>query len=90
MKDKAEACGLAFDQEYIRQTFAPNYLGALRDSKMGLYAPFRDAHRPIGAGRNANEAVHRSAVDRVQQARDPAYQPPELMRFLKAGGRVTA
>lgn len=33
MKDKAEACGLAFDARYIADTFNPNHLGELRDSR---------------------------------------------------------
>ena len=88
MKDKAEACGLAFDQDYIQQTFVPNHLGELRDSKTGLYALLRDAVRSIGEGYNANEAIHRSAVDRMEQAFNPSYRPTNLLSYLQSGGKV--
>ncbi|MDQ4146150.1 MAG: DUF2235 domain-containing protein [Pseudomonadota bacterium] len=89
MKEKAEACGLAFDQEYIQQAFAPDHLGVLRDSKTGLYELFPDAVRPIGRGHRANEVVHPSAVDRMEQARNPSYRPTNLVSYLQRGGKVT-
>ncbi len=89
IKEKAERCGLAFDQGYIERTIRPNPHGELRDSKTGLYKPFRDAVRPIGQGRNTNEAVHRSAVERMAHIQNPAYAPTNLARYLQRGGRVT-
>jgi uncharacterized protein (DUF2235 family) len=89
IKEKAEACGLAFDQDYIQRNTAPNPLGELRDSRTGLYKRIPDEERPIGHGYNANEAVHRSAVTRLEQARDPAYEPPNLTNYLRQDGRVT-
>jgi uncharacterized protein (DUF2235 family) len=90
LKEKAESCGLAFDQDYIQTKFAPDPCGALHDSKTGPYRLFRDAVRPIGAALNGNEAVHRSAEVRVQQSLDPVYNPPNLMRYLQQGGPVTS
>ena len=89
LKDKAEACGLAFDQEHIARTLAPNPLGELRDSRSGFYETFPEAVRPIGEKRTGNEAVHRSAVDRMEQASNPAYRPPNLVSYLQNGGTVT-
>lgn len=89
MKDKAEALGLAFDREYIERNVAPNALGELRDSKIGFYELFPDSVRPIGLGPNANEAVHRSAVDRMEQADSPAYRPPNVTTYLQRDGKVT-
>jgi hypothetical protein len=89
MKDKAEACGLAFDQGYLARTLAPNPLGELRDSKIGFYEKFPDAVRPIGEKPTGNEAVHSSAAVRMEQASNPAYRPPNLVRYLQRGGTVT-
>ena len=89
MKGKAEALGLAFDREYIERNVAPDALGELRDSKTGFYELFPDSVRQIGLGRSANEAVHRSAVDRMEQAHSPAYQPPNVKAYLRRGGKVT-
>ena len=89
MINKATTCGLAFDQEYLQSTVKPNPLGELRDSKTGLYGFFGDAVRPIGEGHRAQEAVHRSAVDRLEQARQPAYRPANLVSYLERNGPVT-
>jgi uncharacterized protein (DUF2235 family) len=86
MKDKAQAAGLAFDQAYIAQTIKPNPLGAMRDSKVGIYRLFRDDIRPIGKAVNGNEAVAQSSVDRMQ--RDQSYDPPNLIAYLDDFGPV--
>lgn len=86
MTEKAIGCGLAFDQERLREQLKPNVLGELRNSKTGVYRLFRDAVRPIGDGKNGNETAHRSAVARVQRLR---YRPRNLVRFLGAGWRLT-
>jgi uncharacterized protein (DUF2235 family) len=88
MVEKAAACGLAFDQDYLRENLAPNPLGELRDSRTGFYQKLPEAIRPIGQGPNGNEAVHRSAVERLRRAHDPGYDAPNLERYLEAGGPV--
>lgn len=83
MKEKAEACGLAFNQEYIEQTIKPNHLGELRESKVGLFRLFPDKVRAIGVEKRSNESVHPSAVRRLAESRNPAYAPSNLTDYLK-------
>ena len=85
MKEKAEACGLAFDQAAFQARCKPNALGELRNSKTGIYRPWRDAIRPIGKGKNSNESVHESALRRMDQ--DPSYRPANLVRYRRSAGR---
>lgn len=82
MKEKAAACGLAFDEAYFREECQPDPLGELRESKTGIYAGLADAIRPIGGAKRANETVHESAITRLQQVRRPAWRPANLVRFL--------
>lgn len=85
VQEKAEACGLALDDEYLRNTIHPNYRGELRDSRIGFYTNFPPVVRPIGSGVRSNEVAHASSVDRMQQA---DYAPPNLQLFLSRGGPV--
>ena len=89
MIQNAEACGLAFDQDYISRNIKPNTLGVLRNSKTDLYRLMPDFIRPIGRGTNSHESVADSAVKRQKQAKDPAYDPGNLRQYLAAGGKVT-
>ncbi len=89
MKEKAQARGLAFDGAYVERTFRGDPCGVLRDSKTGFYSRFPDAVRPMGVGAFANEAVHHSAVQRMEQCPGLGYTPPNLMDHLRRGGRVT-
>ncbi|MBV9281455.1 MAG: DUF2235 domain-containing protein [Chloroflexi bacterium] len=92
LKDRAEGCGLVFDQEYIRSTFKPDALGVLRDSRTGIFQLFPGAWRKIddkaGHESNTNEAVYRSAVDRTERAAPPGYRPPNLLSYLKRPDRT--
>ncbi len=86
MKDKAEACGLAFNSDYIARNIKPDADGKLRDSRSLLYSLFGKYVRPIGKGKNSNEAVHRSAVERMEAV--PKYKPRNLVAYLESGGKV--
>ncbi len=92
MIEKASACGLDFDQAYIEENTKPDPFDVLRNSKSGIYRLLPDAVRPIGDARNANEAVHASAMTRMEQARPShRYQPANLITYLKnrASPRIT-
>lgn len=89
MQEKAEACGLAFDKAYIGQEIKADPFGELRDSKVGLYNLAPDFIRQIGIGKNSNESVHRSVIDRMEQSRNPSYTPKNLIAYLENGGKVT-
>lgn len=84
MQEKAAACGLAFEQEYLDRRIHPNPLGELRDSKSGFFDFTGEYVRPIGRGRNAQEAVHPSTIERLQTASNPAYRPENLVAYLNA------
>ena len=86
MKEKTQALGLAFDEQYVRATIVPNALGELRESKTGVYAKFPDFVRPIGQAPHANEAVHRSAVQRLNAALNPPYAPANLLEYVQRHG----
>ena len=89
MQEKAQACGLAFNADFIAQNFKPNPLGALRDSRTGLYnLPFlpEPVERPIGTSHRANESVDPSVLQRQAEHRNPAYAPSNLLTYLQARG----
>ena len=87
MKEKAQQCGLAFDENYVHTTLHPNYRGELRNSKIGFYTLFRDRVRRIGHQHNGNEWAHDTAVKRLEHV--PGYHPRNLETYLRRGGRVT-
>ncbi len=89
MKEKAEGCGLVFNQEYIESSIKPDPLGELRDSKVGLFRVFPDAVRAIGVGKRGNEAAHPSALRRLSESRNPVYAPSNLTDYLKRQGDGT-
>jgi uncharacterized protein (DUF2235 family) len=84
---KAAACGLVFDREYLGDNLHPNALGVLRDSHTGIFGLLAAMERPLGVGLHANEAAHASALERAEQT---AYYPPNLVDYLARGGTVAA
>ena len=88
MVKKAEGCGLAFNEDYVRSRIRPDPFGELRDSKRGIYRLLPDYLRPIGAVKEGAEVVHRTAVERMKRPLGPPYRPQSLIEYLNAGGRV--
>jgi uncharacterized protein (DUF2235 family) len=89
MKDKAEAAGLAFDADYLREHVHPDPIGVLRDSRVGLYKlPFLRGpyERPIGVGERSNESVHPSVLQRRAEMRNPAYEASNLSAYMSPEG----
>ncbi|HEY7491116.1 MAG TPA: DUF2235 domain-containing protein [Candidatus Tectomicrobia bacterium] len=84
MKEKAAACGLAFEQAYLERFIHPNPLGALRDSKNGAFKFTGEYVRPIGGGKNTRESVHPTVLECQKMARNPAYEPENLLAYLRA------
>lgn len=82
MKERAEECGLVFDERYIEATIEPNPHGTLRNSKKGIYRITKGHDRLIGRGTNPYESVHESAIKRREE-NDPPYNPPELEKYLE-------
>jgi uncharacterized protein (DUF2235 family) len=48
IKNKAERCGLAFNEDYVAANIHPDVRGVLRDSKTWIYRLIPDYLRPIG------------------------------------------
>jgi len=91
MKAKAEACGLAFDPQYLTTKIQPEATGVLQESKTGLFHLRRDYLRPLGQGADTNEYVHQSVIDRMQSPLQPPYRPTNLTSFLgRSVNRVIA
>ncbi len=91
LKEKAEACGLAFDPVYIRNNICEdlnqNICGELRDSKTGLFSFLGSSNRPIGVQKNGYEQVHTSAILRYEATNlSPAYRPENLEKWLSPTG----
>lgn len=81
MKQKAEAAGLAFDEDWIRDNIHPDALGELRNSSTGLYKLSSAYHRPIGVKLAGNESVHPETMARYKK--DAGYRPENLVTYLK-------
>jgi len=85
MKEKAASQGIAFDEEYIRETIIPNPDARLRESLTLIYKLFGVFIRPIGLQPEWNDAVHGTAVDRYRD-KAQGYQPPNLKAYLVRRG----
>jgi uncharacterized protein (DUF2235 family) len=86
MKERAEECGLAFDNDYLAQIAHPNPFGVLRDSRTGLYRLFRARDRVIAdpALPRSEESVHASAQERWDG--DSRYRPRPLAEYQRRLG----
>jgi uncharacterized protein (DUF2235 family) len=67
MVEKAEGLGLEFDANYLSH-FRPCFNTRLHDSMTAMYRATVPMTRRIGAFAAAGEAVHQSALDRIQFA----------------------
>jgi uncharacterized protein (DUF2235 family) len=81
MKEKAQRCGLAFDEAYVEKAFRPNPLGPAHDSRRGIYKFTLSYKRPIGEQSGANQSVHAAAVHRFEN--DESYRPQNLVAYLQ-------
>jgi uncharacterized protein (DUF2235 family) len=80
MKERAGSCGLAFDEDYVRNMFRPDPLGELRNSMTLLYRLLVPYERPIsGKGLPPTyDTVHDSVRQRREQMAYPARNVPSL------------
>jgi uncharacterized protein (DUF2235 family) len=84
MKERAASCGLAFDEELVRNTIRPNPAGELRDSMTLLYRLLILYERPIlGSGQPPTcDTVH----DSVRERQDAMpYSPTNVPADPRAG-----
>lgn len=99
LKDKAEACGLAFDNEYFKKLVAPNPLGRVHESLtwyyrlIGRFASLKYNSVPGYSringtlsrriGGGTNEQLHPSVVAKHNNP-VPAYKPKNLLEYLES------
>ena len=83
MQEKAAACGLSFDETYIKKILAPNYAGGINRSKTLLFYRLLGAakFRAIAQQNAAHESLHDSARRRFHDEA-LAYKPPNLADYL--------
>ena len=99
LKDKAEACGLVFDNEYFTKIVAPNPLGKVHESltwyyrMVGMLAAHKYDSIPGYSrikgvmyrriGGRTNERLHPSVMIKHNNS-VPPYNPKNLLEYLKA------
>ncbi len=84
MKLKAEQCGLKFNDEYFNRKINPDSFGELRNSRKLFYRLFKKYNRSILKDENANEFVHYSALDRLNEI-TISYSPKNLKNVIDEG-----
>ena len=82
MMYKAQACGLDFDQQAIKDSIHPSWSGELHGDLKGIYKYLSKHTRQVGAARFANQAVHREAVNRFESD-TLVYRPSNLKKYLE-------
>ena len=66
MIEKAGACGLSFDQDYIRQCVEPRVEGVLVDSRRTIYKVWPRIARQVRQPHHFYESVHPSVLERIR------------------------
>jgi hypothetical protein len=101
MTQRARACGLAFEPERLQARrgiadperrrvgaeLVPDPLGALHDSRKGVYRLLPGRPRTVRDDRPARSALSSTAVRRLQES--PDYARTDLEQYLAAGGPTT-
>jgi uncharacterized protein (DUF2235 family) len=83
MKEHAERCGLGFNAAWIKDNIHGEVLGPLRNSRVGIYQILPGRDRSISVAPEARISIAASADERHKNARDPAYAPKPLLRYLR-------
>ncbi|MGW4064074.1 DUF2235 domain-containing protein [Amycolatopsis sp. NPDC004747] len=81
MADRAEQCGLAFEENAFAYLAARDELGELHDSLNAFFRWFGSANRVIGAADPETEFAGSCALNRSEQMRPP-YRPGNLLAYL--------
>ena len=87
MVEKAEGHGLEFDKQYLAH-YLPCFNSVLNDSMTAMYKVLGPHIRPIGRQPADGEAVHQSALDRINLP-ECEYDPQNLKGYLKGAPSVT-
>ena len=88
MLDKAEGLGLEFDRLYL-QHYLPCFNSVLKDSMTFKYKLMGSYVRPIGQQPTDGEAIHQSAIDRMNLP-ECHYNPQNLRQCLESDELTTA
>ena len=83
MIGNAEALGLEFDKRFLAH-YLPCFNSVLNDSLTAMYKVMGPHVRPIGEHAADGEAVHQSALDRMNLP-ECEYDPPNLREYLGRG-----
>lgn len=81
MADRARELGLALDSQYL-EPFGSDPQALAHDSMSAMFRLMGPYERPIGARPDTEEAVHASALQRLQ-AGVAGYAPANLQRYLQ-------
>lgn len=81
MKEKAELCGLEYDNNFVEKNITPNPKGKLYNSMTFAYKIIGKHKRKIGITEKGNEEIHESALERFKDEL-VEYRPENLMEFL--------
>ena len=84
MKTKAEGSGLKFTEKYIKRKINPDSFGELRSSRTFFYRFFGKFERPMLLDTTANDLVHYSALDRLNEI-TITYCPVNLVKVINEG-----
>ena len=82
MKEKANECGLAFDEGYVSEVVHPKPAGILHNSMTGFYRLTRGITRNLNPDTGTNIALHLAAVER-HEVDPPRYAPENLVEYVK-------
>ncbi len=82
MEEKAEDCGLIFEEEYLKEILDPDALGILHNSRRGIFRILPSYIRQIGEKKLTYEAVHPAAIYRYKNY-EPPYKPRNLIEYLQ-------
>jgi uncharacterized protein (DUF2235 family) len=92
MIEKAAACRLAVDKSLIQPPLTQSGPGKLEDSMTLLYQLLIPITRSIGgtppSGLESYQALHPSAVWRMEHDRTPRYWPSNVVEYLKRLGQT--
>jgi uncharacterized protein (DUF2235 family) len=84
MVEKAETLGLEFDKPFLEH-YRPCFNSVLNDSMTTMYKVMGPYVRPIGRQLVDGEAIHQSALDRMNLP-DCKYDPQNLREYVGKGG----
>jgi uncharacterized protein (DUF2235 family) len=78
--ERAEACGLAVDKDYVTRTIRPDASATLHNTRTGFYRLMRPHVRTIAQGESAVETVAPPVIERKAKL---GYGPDNLLDYFR-------